>query len=803
MKLYIATTTLNFDAIVSTESISPTSFYQLRNFGISFCYDKASLMMPNSILLTDAFPVFSIGRGEVAHRPMVIAIDDSNYPGMFSKVKDNDGYSIYQTGRTIYLSPLSCEFFFYSEGDKRATLCKAESIIESKYCLYDVLGAIKVFDGRNSYIKLGPDAFKQINDFAVPDSSSIKEDIVINKAKGFIVSYMIGASLSVTKESARLQRLIKDLKNGIYSMGTNERSPVSSKESIFALAQEANAISKNLDIKKEKADCRVREYLDSVQASSMLKNSSNEEIVSFLKAIDLYKCLFDRINPRFKENDILSLVRQAMSTKDDADQDTILNHLQSYADSITQRADTTPVISDLFILGIDRNVLECNDVKLNDDSRRKVEIMFNLFSGYGYKANDIRANRIDYIYDAGSAFFPEKNAKNQAERDYINAMLDNLEHASSFDIHSTSSEALMGLAIFMRTPDSDIDKMVSFLVSNEINDPRIAFGLWGIFYGYSNIPQVYFNAFASSLPKKEDKVAFSAQLYQLLFSKTPISHSEVDTSAATPTAKKGKKGLFGKIAENIGFGHSNQDDDTVIRDGNDSIQTEQLVNPTITNSPSIDLPQDGLTNLSTNEDMPDFNDDQEPIALMNEHQNNIDKEEAIGHPYTELWNNIIHIIEDEAPKKKEILEYKNTYPAAIDRVFNNNETLIKIRNGIDAIPASCAISAWNKAKAKIRKAIKQKEDDESSMFQTANPSVIESLQCAKTLSLDVIKRLNKNWDYTATEKDIKEHIRYFMALSRKEGRGDLTYSKTLTGIFVDPLAGQIEKELYRHFGIQG
>lgn len=72
----------------------------------------------------------------------------------------------------------------------------------------------------------------------------------------------------------------------------------------------------------------------------------------------------------------------------------------------------------------------------------------------------------------------------------------------------------------------------------------------------------------------------------------------------------------------------------------------------------------------------------------------------------------------------------------------------------------------------------------------------------KTLSPDVIKRLNENWAYTATEKDIKGHIRYFIALSKKEGRGGLKYSKTLTGIFVDPLAGQIEKELYRHFGIQ-
>ena len=62
MKLYIATTSLNFDAIVSTDSVSPAAFYQQRGFGISLFYDKASFSLPNSILLTDAFPVFSINR---------------------------------------------------------------------------------------------------------------------------------------------------------------------------------------------------------------------------------------------------------------------------------------------------------------------------------------------------------------------------------------------------------------------------------------------------------------------------------------------------------------------------------------------------------------------------------------------------------------------------------------------------------------------------------------------------------------------------------------------------------------------
>lgn len=716
MKLYIATTTLNFDAIVSTESISPASFYQLRRFGISLFYDKASLMKPNSILLTDVFPYFSINRDEVAHRPMVIEIDDSNYPGMFNKVKDNNGYSVYQTGQTIYLSPLSSVFYFYSEGDKRATLSKAESILESKYRLYDALGALKVFDSRNAYVKLGPDAFNQINDFAVPESSSIKEDIVVNKAKGFIVSYMIGASLSMTKESARLQRLIKDIKNGIYSMGTKERNSTSSKEAIITLAQEANAISKNLDVNKAKADSRVREYLDSVQASSMLKDSSSEDIVSFLKSIDLYKYLFDRVNPRYKENDIISLVRLATTAKDDTAQEEVFSHLQSYADSITQRVGVAQALSDLFALGIDRNVIECNDVTLDDDSRRKVEIMFNLYSGYGYKANDIRANRIDYIYDAGSAFFPEKTAKNQVERDYINAMLDNLEHASSFDIHSTSSEALKALAAFMRTADSDIDKMVSFLVSNEINDPRIAFGLWGVFYGYSNIPQAYFNAFVSSFTK-EDMVSFATQLYLALFSKKPISVAKEDTSVNVTSVRRKKTGMFNKLAEFMGLGSSEQESqsDLGFEQKEQPKQPKTEIREKEAREEDVDLwtsagidPFDERGAQAT-----DQNDLGSGTGGAADYGDKSDQSSAVNGDdlplgYEHVYDILFPIIENaDAKNKKTREEFFAYYPVKVKEACESARSLIGLYNAIDAIPDVVAKTAWKGVRQNIKKCIQE------------------------------------------------------------------------------------------------
>ena len=79
MKLYIATTSLNFDAIMATETISPASFYGARSFGIRNYYDKVSGMYRNSILLFDRFPFFTIANKDVSHTPMVIEIESQNY----------------------------------------------------------------------------------------------------------------------------------------------------------------------------------------------------------------------------------------------------------------------------------------------------------------------------------------------------------------------------------------------------------------------------------------------------------------------------------------------------------------------------------------------------------------------------------------------------------------------------------------------------------------------------------------------------------------------------------------------------
>jgi hypothetical protein len=51
MKLYIPTTTLNFNNILSSESISPKAFYEKRDFGYSRWNVIEENNLDNSVLL--------------------------------------------------------------------------------------------------------------------------------------------------------------------------------------------------------------------------------------------------------------------------------------------------------------------------------------------------------------------------------------------------------------------------------------------------------------------------------------------------------------------------------------------------------------------------------------------------------------------------------------------------------------------------------------------------------------------------------------------------------------------------------
>ena len=124
-KFYIPTSTFNFNNILSSESISPKSFYVNRGFGYSRWLTIEENNIDNVILLYDKPFGFSRPTSDVEDHPMLVEIiTDENFPQIV------DG--IYYSDHTIYLSPWHTKFIFFSEQVKRIVMSLSDSSLETK-----------------------------------------------------------------------------------------------------------------------------------------------------------------------------------------------------------------------------------------------------------------------------------------------------------------------------------------------------------------------------------------------------------------------------------------------------------------------------------------------------------------------------------------------------------------------------------------------------------------------------------------------------------------------------------------------
>ena len=118
----------------------------------------------------------------------------------------------------------------------------------------------------------------------------------------------------------------------------------------------------------------------------------------------------------------------------------------------------------------------------------------------------------------------------------------------------------------------------------------------------------------------------------------------------------------------------------------------------------------------------------------------------------------------------------------------------------------CNLGYNEKKKSNIRK--KTPNNNESkSLFPEYNveyePDRLPKLVCFSSLEERAMKTIEENWIYTGKGKhgDKGEHIKHFINLCKKEGRGETVKDSPLLGIFTEALAQKANKELKDIYGI--
>lgn len=131
MKLYFPTSSLNFNDIFATESISPKNFYKKRSFGTRRHFKTEMSFSDNYITLFSEVPHFKLCEGSssgVEEYSIIFELDLDNVQYELTEISNG----VYITSKTIYLNKYNTKVLFLSHDNMDTILVKEKTVSETK-----------------------------------------------------------------------------------------------------------------------------------------------------------------------------------------------------------------------------------------------------------------------------------------------------------------------------------------------------------------------------------------------------------------------------------------------------------------------------------------------------------------------------------------------------------------------------------------------------------------------------------------------------------------------------------------------
>lgn len=416
--LYIPTSTLNFNNILSSESISPESFYKERNFGYHHWYSIPENENTNVILLYDSKCFFKRPTSDLEDHPLLIQvrIDEKS----LSKYADG----IYYSDHTIYLDPWNTKFIFFSSEEKKITLCMSDSSLETKVIQLHRKNNMPVEEKK-------PQQEYPIVEFKHIDLNTIEieNDFRINRMKGFLYGYYIGALLSLDKETVK--KLSK------------------SKESLNILSAIESSIEKRTT------------------------NHQSERLNFLLKDIlttgDLYKNLSE-INDSKNDSINLKLIDW-------------INKKITQLESEKGKKRLSPDESEVVIIENNLSSITTLSNKLEQKLFKEWVNTILTSKKYDHKINSFRKELSDDITLKAKDIFATQ-WRNSDTQKFLNKLRHHIG-GESFDVEWNNGLLSSVAAVVLK--GEDWNKLLTFMQTKGMYDYRLAFSMYGALNGFANL----------------------------------------------------------------------------------------------------------------------------------------------------------------------------------------------------------------------------------------------------------------------------------------------------------------------------
>jgi hypothetical protein len=524
--LYLPTSSLNFNNIFSTESISPASVYARRGFG----YKRFEKVQPNpldhALLLYGKVPVFEISDPERDNFPIVFAVEVPE--SQCQRLRERNGVTVFRTPATLYLTPSSATVLFRNEAELKQTVVASTRSLETKLVdLYKRRGCLRVQGSEPSFPWSGVDFADVPDEDETALRDSVRRDQRIDRMKGFLYAYVLGAYRTLPGNTVSLNHLARRIRNTVTSMlsGGNDAPPAqwdSLLDAILAFDRAFNlcdaatmALLSQLPLQHQKngLDGFLKDVRGVAGADGYLR------FINRLKIDRKLYCV----------GGVYTQLREGAVSSNTASVNDALLEMEQCVYGITQKVQGASRIqlseesaATIFTGSEMRLAALPTASSVSSNDAPTIIALVDELTHSKYSVREFAASRLAIAKDCGltiKGMVEDGQWQGSPTEKYVNGLLKNVGRGDAFDVSSTESLFLRSLAAFILKGD-ELEKLEDFLVSNAIGDFCVAFGFYGAFAGFAALPRTLTDPFYSM-----DDTDYLRQIYQgihaSLFGKGP------------------------------------------------------------------------------------------------------------------------------------------------------------------------------------------------------------------------------------------------------------------------------------------
>ena len=677
MRLYIPTSSRNFNCLFSEESISPKSFYRERGFGYSKWHSIPENPYENLIVLYDELMYFERSNEGFDDYPLVIEVclDDKDVENLLRK--DKSGAYLYDG--TLYFNPKTTGFVFFSEHHKDIVLSKAEGSLETKLVrIY--YKRIRVERAGGYYVA------PQVPD-AELNRQELAKSVRINKVKGFIYGYHIGSILSISKEQGfrvKTNQTLLDLASAIYGSIDKRPTPLQKQLLQQTVLQELSLARLLLD----------RTNLDLGSVESL--------IVDVLK-----QCYWEpgANSPDWAIFNLYSMILRPET------QEQAINYLTAEIHRILDPANTRFLperAKDLSIMS--NNVIELPVLFEKPEDKAIAELWINGELADNKYKGSLASYRLDLATELTKSVrdnLYKDGWENSSAKPFLNALRRNLNGEEFTE--KWSENVLSSIAAVLMKGDS-WDGLRLFLISNGIQNQAMPFAFYGIVYGFASLPKDFTNILLNNRDSKILWELLNSAVYEVVngFGMKAV----VESTTQVEKKDKGFGGHLNEAVESVAGGASSKGENvTTIKEGSPSTKTEPIISiDDMDDLPPDDFPSDESKAYSEEENKSDSMTDYWQNELEDSSEGDDDAQPL--HKYPLLLDSCVCTIEETPIRQKD--EFVKYYSDEINRVFETHQSLAAIRNGLKKISSPRGMKdAWTKSLKIIMRQINEIEKKEN------------------------------------------------------------------------------------------